>query len=446
MFDDLFKTIYICLAVITLILLCVLAAVLCYKKWRTDGMSFRHGVTQYGLSKQIHGVVFGKRFGDLLCYSPEQNEGHIAVFGPSGKGKTSSLLIPTLRHWEGTALVIDVSGDIGANVNMKNKIEFEPSKKNTPPYNVFASIDAEPRESDQYELLEQLAFLLLPDVPTESGASAFFTHEGRNILTAAFICYYTEGWDFVQICEFVLSHDWRSLLNDIASHDNAVANMNISSFAGNNEQNNAGCKQAADAAIKLFATNERVKNALRTPVAFEQAISPAVLETNSLFIKIDDAKLNVYAPLLKIITAQSLEYFSKRPAENKSAILFCLDEFASLGKLNITDALRKLRKRHIRIMMLTQAMADLDLIYGKTERQAMMNNFAFKVILGCGDTETQEYFSKLIGDKKGLLIDNDTVKKAEPIIKPADLAQLGESVIILSDDGYTKLQKNYYFK
>ncbi|MEG0911638.1 MAG: hypothetical protein RSF70_08665 [Ruthenibacterium sp.] len=45
-----------------------------------------------------------------------------------------------------------------------------------------------------------------------------------------------------------------------------------------------------------------------------------------------------------------------------------------------------------------------------------------------------------------MLIDNDTVKKAEPIIKPADLAQLGESVIILSDDGYTKLQKNYYFK
>ena len=43
-------------------------------------------------------------------------------------------------------------------------------------------------------------------------------------------------------------------------------------------------------------------------------------------------------------------------------ILFCLDEFASFGKLQITEALRKLRKRHIRIMVLTQSLADLDMI------------------------------------------------------------------------------------
>lgn len=73
-------------------------------------------------------------------------------------------------------------------------------------------------------------------------------------------------------------------------------------------------------------------------------------------------------------------------------ILFCLDEFASFGKLQITEALRKLRKRHIRIMVLTQSLADLDMIYGKDERKAMLGNFKFTVLLGCKDTETQEYF------------------------------------------------------
>ena len=83
-------------------------------------------------------------------------------------------------------------------------------------------------------------------------------------------------------------------------------------------------------------------------------------------------------------------------------ILFCLDEFASFGKLQITESLRKLRKRHIRIMVLTQSLADLDMIYGKDERKAMLGNFKFTILLGCKDTETQEYFSKMIGDKPHL--------------------------------------------
>ena len=126
-------------------------------------------------------------------------------------------------------------------------------------------------------------------------------------------------------------------------------------------------------------------------------------------------------------------------------ILFCLDEFASFGKLQMLDALRKLRKRHIRIMVLTQSLADLDLVYGKDERTAMLGNFKLKVILGCTDTDTQEYFSKLIGDKTSLF-STDENKKDRPIIKPAELAHLEQDLYVLSDDGAVRLRKNYYFK
>ncbi len=126
-------------------------------------------------------------------------------------------------------------------------------------------------------------------------------------------------------------------------------------------------------------------------------------------------------------------------------ILFCLDEFASFGKLQITEALRKLRKRHIRIMVLTQSVADLDMIYGKDERKAMLGNFKFTVLLGCKDTETQEYFSKMIGEKHTLLV-ADTSQKPQPIIKPADLAHLEHDLIVICDDGAVRLHKNFYFK
>lgn len=406
--------------------------------------------------EQATGIIFGKSKFDRLACSPEETEGHISVFGGSGLGKTSALLIPTLRRWKGTAFVIDISGDICKNAKMRNRLVYRPDSANSVPYNIFGEIDAEKNPDDKYELLEQLAFLLMPDKKkSTSEAAEFFNSEGRKMLTAALICYYTEKMDFIQICEKIIENNWKDLLNDIASHDLKKANQYIASFAGASEQNNAGCKQSMDKAIKLFATNEKVKKTIRRPGQKECSITPRTLEKRNVFVVIQDNKLKLYAPLLQIITAQSLEYFSKRSPKNTSTILFCLDEFVSLGEMEITEALRKLRKKHIRIMMLTQSMADLDLVYGRDERMAMMNNYSYKVILGCDDTDTQEYFAKLIGqhetrkNSKSTNARQTTHTEAEAkdwIIQPADLARLGNELILLSPDGFMKLKKNFYYK
>lgn len=85
------------------------------------------------------------------------------------------------------------------------------------------------------------------------------------------------------------------------------------------------------------------------------------------------------------------------------------------------------------------------MIYGKDERKAMLGNFKFTVLLGCKDTETQEYFSKMIGEKHTLLA-TDTSQEPQPIIKPADLAHLEQDLIVICDDGAVRLHKNFYFK
>ena len=89
-------------------------------------------------------------------------------------------------------------------------------------------------------------------------------------------------------------------------------------------------------------------------------------------------------------------------------------------------------------MVLTQSLAELDIIYGKDERKAMLENFKFTVLLGCKDTETQEYFSKIIADQRSPLNDNDI--RPKPIIKPADLAHLGQELFVICDDGANRGQ------
>ena len=63
------------------------------------------------------GIIFGKEK-SAYVYSPTSQEGHVAVFGGSGLGKTSAILIPTLRSWSGTSFTIDISGDICKNVEI----------------------------------------------------------------------------------------------------------------------------------------------------------------------------------------------------------------------------------------------------------------------------------------------------------------------------------------
>jgi len=61
----------------------------------------------------------------------------------------------------------------------------------------------------------------------------------------------------------------------------------------------------------------------------------------------------------------------------------------------ILEATQKYRKRLCRLMILTQNLADLIILYGREVTRGLIGNFDYKVLLGgIGDLET---FSKLIG-------------------------------------------------
>lgn len=414
---------------------------------------------EIGSRREASGIIFGLHNKHSVVYSPFDDEGHIAVFGGSGLGKTSALLIPTLRSWKGTSFTIDISGDICSNVNIGNKLVYEPSNARSTPYNIFHPIDQLKDENDKNEALERLAFMLMPEDEKMSDTSRFFNTEGRKILTASLIAFYHQGMDFIPICEQIVGSSWQDLFYAIDATKNNKAIQYINSFAGASEQNTAGCKQSADSILKLFATNERIKKTIhRTNHPQELFFAPDKLESYNVFVIIEDSKLELYAPLLHIITAQSLDHFSNRSNNAKTTILFCLDEFASFGRLEITSALRKLRKKKIRIMTLTQSIPDIDLIYGKEERASMMNNYKFKVLLGAEDPDTQDYFAKMIGyqdTKKHSVSKNansHTYTESEAkewIIEPAKLARLDvedSSLILICNGKYMRIKKNYYFK
>lgn len=443
---------------VAIILVIVILCLDSYRGWKNKKLK----ELKNGSRKKAHGIIFGKK-GWKLVYSPEQAEGHVGVFSASGTGKTASIGIPTLRAWKGTTYTIDISGDICKNSDMPYKLVYAPEKPDTTPYNIFAPIDNLDEIEDKYEALEQLAFLLMPEELNMNDNARFFLVNGRKILTASLIAFYSKGMDFIEIAERIVGSSWQELFRDIDNTENIDAIRYINSFEGANQANTAGCKQSADDALKLFATNGKIKRSIRRPKKGEQAVEPKKIEHNNIFVVVGEDKLNLYAPLMNILTSQIMQYIGTREVQKSSpAILLFLDEYGSLklDKELILDAVRRFRKRRCRIMVLMQNTVDLNLLYGADATRAILSNLKYKVLLGgLGEPESQKYFAELIGYKDSTKHSTSSNAKQtthteseakEWVIEPADLDRQGKDTVILiasdKQDGHMKLKKNYYFK
>ena len=404
------------------------------------------------------GLVFGKSKLGLIVNVPVKTEGiHVCTVGGTGSGKTSTILIPTLLHFKGNFFAVDISGDISAAVPAPDSIIYAPCESNTNPYNIFGLIDSLPDVQAKCEQLEKLAFLILPDQPGADGNSRFFTNGGRKILTASLIAFYFAGMDFPEICRQIVSLSCIDLFRAIDAQKVEVASMLIKSFAGTNEINTSGCKQTADDAIKLFATNQNIQTTIHRPQPGQIAFTPDVLENSSVFFQIPENMLDVYAPLLNIIVSQTFTYFANRPIRATPPILLALDEFVSLemDSKTIVGALQRLRKRNISILIVTQSIAALDRVYGETTRKDMMSNFSYKVILHASDPDSQTDLAKLIGHKQEKSYTKTTghgapsfTEKEEQIwaIEPEKLSRLGDKLVLIHPTGYELLKKAPFYK
>lgn len=405
------------------------------------------------------GILFGLEKRGRIISSPSKEEGHCAVFGSSGCGKTSAILIPALRAWTSnvinTCFAIDISGDISSNVSCPNKLIFEPGNPDSAPYDVFAQIDALPDDVQKDEALAQLAFLILPDEADASATARFWRSGARNMFTAFLIYLYHMGLDFHEICSGIVGLGYKTLLDQITGGDNYTALMYLKRCMDQKPDVLASFKAGCDEALMLFATNPKIGELLRRPRNGEIAVTAASAEAHNVFLVIPDDKLKLYAPLLNIITGQSLEYFSCRQNRNRGKILFALDEFASL-KLDITDALRKLRKKGIRIMICTQSLADINATLGRDAHKELLSNFRYKVLMDVSEADSQEYFARLIGREQKSkhtqtsnnvrVVSETWSTEKDYAIEPTDLAKLGDHLILMHPAGWTRLKKNYYFK
>ena len=388
---------------------------------------------------------------------PESTDGHILIVGGAGSGKTAAVAIPTLMSWKERVFAIDIKGELYEKTKKARgeatiKV-FNPTDRNAYGYDPFYMLKT---ADDISSAARQLAMSIIP-LPADV-KDPFWIKGAQNMLTGFLIYLQWLGESFSSSMQIIKGTLTKELIEQIVADTNDKAKMEIMQFSGMDDKTLSGVFAELSNHITVFATSDDLQRALSGE---GRSITPADIEGGyDIFCCIPEHKLEEWKDLLGMMCNQFLKSFERRGEGNKTPILFLIDEFPRLGKIEaISNGLATLRSKKIHIALIVQSKSQLNAIYGKDVAEVIADNCSYKAILKASEPETQEWCSKLVGtyDKKkissnynadilGVGKGQGTSSSTEEkrIIKPEEFAYL-KDVVCVFPNGYKRLQKaNYY--
>jgi len=396
------------------------------------------------------GFVFGRDSSGCFAIKPEDTDGHIMIVGGVGTGKSSCIVMPTLRAWNSRVFVVDIKGELSdyAKKYRRNIKVFNPQDKSAYGYDPYAFLRGCSNLAQEIRAIAHCLIPLTPDIK-----DPFWIESAQDFLTGALLYFYDLGYSFIDSLIQIQLSSAEFLVETVVASRNDKARLFMGSFSSMAEKTLSSVFATVSRATTPIVTDDDIVSALSRP----NTIEPADLEFGyDIFLNIPEHLLRQWKNLLGLIVNQFLMFFERRnEKDNLPPILFLLDEFSRLGKIPfIMDGLATLRGKKISICLILQSLAQLDVIYGKDERRIISDTCAYKAVLSATDPDTQEYFSKLVGTYEkikststssffNLMASSKSVTTEEkPIIKPTDFATLRDIVLLHPFDyGFTRVHK-----
>ncbi len=120
-------------------------------------------------------------------------------------------------------------------------------------------------------------------------------------------------------------------------------------------------------------------------------------QTATVFLILPPDRLDTYARWLRLLLAQSLSEMARSPARPPQPVLFLLDEFAALGKLQpIERAMGLMAGYGLQLWPILQDIHQLRSLYG-SRAGTFLSNAGVLQAFGVNDYETAEILSKTMG-------------------------------------------------
>lgn len=404
--------------------------------------------------KNSNGIVFGKENGNIIA-KPESEDGHIAIIGGSGTGKSTSITIPTLLSWRGSGVVMDIKGtlsDLTANYRERalgNKVYiFDPDSDDCDCYDPLEQVKG-------YDGANELAKNI---IPTPIEGEKFWAINAQAILVSTVLQGIERNHSFCDICERILLTPAEQLVKELTESENSQVKLSASVCNGMPEKTLGSVFSELRVHLFVFASDEKIRKATR-----KSNWTPEVLEDEEgaiVYLKIRDNMISQYKGLISCMIAQMLRHLTSRAEEKQPPIIMLLDELPRLGRVEgLIEGFGTLRSKNVHIVPMVQSLSDLDRHYGKTERNIILDNCTYKVVLGAGDYDTQKYFSDLSGTNDiwqksynsnviGIRKGNTKSLVEKKVIKPERFGQLKQDnkAVLFGFKYPMELDKAFYYK
>ncbi len=173
----------------------------------------------------------------------------------------------------------------------------------------------------------------------------------------------------------------------------------------------------------------------------------------TLYVVIPPDRVDTQKTWLRLIITAGMQIFRRKPPGAKYRCLFLIDEFAALGKLDISIA--TMAGYGVDYALIIQNFAQLNDIYGEAKND-IISNCAYKWFCNLDDLSTAEYLSKYLGkqtirientgknkststgDKSHSRTEGENVSKSETgrdLLTPDEILNLGSNTAILLAPG-----------
>jgi len=373
-------------------------------------------IKKTGLLDEVEGVYIGgyKDKRGNIHYLKHNGPEHIMAFAPTRSGKGVGLVLPTLLAWRHSAIILDIKGEnyaltAGWRSKHANNIclKFDPTapEGQTVKYNALEEI----RVGTEYETADLQNVTMMIVDPEGKGLVDYWQKSSFSFLNGL-ILYAIERHhsgetaypNLSMIYETLNGEDIQTLLEKMEKSDNKIVKIVAREMLNKAEQELSGVVGSAASYLNLYVDPIVSRNTEYSEFKIDQLMNSE--KPVSLYLVIKPSDKDRLMPLVRLVLNQILRKLVEKiefedgqtKASYKHRLLLMLDEFTSLGKLEIfQESLAYMAGYGIKSYIIIQDTTQLYNAYTKDE--SIMSNCHIRIAYAPNKVETAELLSKMAG-------------------------------------------------
>jgi type IV secretion system protein VirD4 len=347
----------------------------------------------------------GYRMGRLGTLLTDDSDQHVIVVAPTGSGKGESAARPTCYMTKRSLVAIDIKGELfdktsGYRRQFSHCLKFAPCSKDTVRINPLLNVRKGDKEVAD---VQNIADILVDPSGTKSDRSHWEKSAAELLVGTMLHVLYAEDSKTLARVRQILTDPARPVVetleimlktNHLGDQPHPEVARCARAMLNLADKEQSSVISSARACLGLFA--DPVVNAATAESDFQIEDLMSSDFPVSLYMVIPPSDLSRLAPLLRLLLQQIARRLVESLSKRKHKLLFLLDEFPALGRLEFFEsALAFFRGYGIKLMPIIQSLNQLAKIY--SERNSILDNCNTRLFFAANDNYTARQVSEMLG-------------------------------------------------